>query len=188
MIFQKLDLKDVILISPSKLSDNRGYFSEIFRDDLLEKYIKKKFIAIQENESFSHKNVIRGLHFQKPPFSQSKLIRVPEGEIIDFVVDIRHGSPTFSKHVAVKLSKLNYKQLFIPSGFAHGFYVISDYAIVNYKVDNYFSKDHDSGINLFDKDLDLYKQIISYKTIISQKDKNLLKLSQLDSFYKINNE
>ena len=188
MIFEKLELEGVILISPNKITDNRGYFSEIFRDDLLEKYLGKKFIAIQENESFSYKNVIRGLHFQKPPFSQAKLIRVIEGEIIDFVVDIRHGSPTFSKHISVKLSKSNYKQLFIPRGFAHGLYVTSDYAISNYKVDNYFSKDHDSGINLFDKDLDLYKQIISYKTIISQKDKNLLKLSQLDSFYKINNE
>ena len=98
MIFEKLELEGVILISPNKITDNRGYFSEIFRNDLLEKYIKKKFIAIQENESFSLKNVIRGLHFQKPPFSQSKLIRVPEGEIIDFVVDIRHGSPTFSKY------------------------------------------------------------------------------------------
>ena len=120
--------------------------------------------------------------------NNKKLIRVIEGEIIDFVVDIRHGSPTFSKHISVKLSKSNYKQLFIPRGFAHGLYVTSDYAISNYKVDNYFSKDHDSGINFFDKDLDLYKQVISYKAIISQKDKNLLKLSQLDSFYKINNE
>ena len=179
MIFTKQKIQEVILISPNKIIDSRGFFSEIFRLKLFEEFIGKKINFVQENESYSFKNVLRGLHFQQPPFSQSKLIRVLEGEIIDFAVDIRKNSPTFSQHVAVNLSKESYNQLFVPRGFAHGFFVLSDYAIVNYKVDNYFSSKHDGGINFFDRSLGISEEIIKYKYILSEKDKNLLNIDNL---------
>ncbi len=181
MIFLKQKIQEVILISPNKIIDNRGFFSEVFRLKLFEEFIEKQIDFVQENESYSIQNVLRGLHFQKPPFAQSKLIRVLEGEIIDFAVDIRRNSQTFSQHVAVNLSKENYNQLFVPKGFAHGFFVLSEYAIINYKVDNYYSSKHDGGINFFDRSLGLYKKINKYKYILSEKDKNLLNINNLDN-------
>ena len=179
MIFTKQKIQEVILISPNKIIDSRGFFSEIFRLKSFEEFIGKKINFVQENESYSFKNVLRGLHFQQPPFSQSKLIRVLEGEIIDFAVDIRKNSLTFSQHVAVNLSKENYNQLFVPRGFAHGFFVLSDYAIVNYKVDNYFSSKHDGGINFFDRSLGISEEISKYKYILSEKDKSLVNIDNL---------
>ena len=179
MIFTKQKIQAVILISPNKIIDSRGFFSEIFRLKSFEEFIGKKINFVQENESYSFKNVLRGLHFQQPPFSQSKLIRVLEGEIIDFAVDIRKNSPTFSQHVAVNLSKESYNQLFVPRGFAHGFFVLSDYAIVNYKVDNYFSSKHDGGINFFDRSLGISEEISKYKYILSEKDKSLVNIDNL---------
>lgn len=179
MIFTKQKIQEVILISPNKIIDSRGFFSEIFRLKSFEEFIGKKINFVQENESYSFKNVLRGLHFQQPPFSQSKLIRVLEGEIIDFAVDIRKNSPTFSQHVAVNLSKESYNQLFVPRGFAHGFFVLSDYAIVNYKVDNYFSSKHDGGINFFDRSLGISEEISKYKYILSEKDKSLVNIDNL---------
>jgi len=138
-------IPDVLIFEPTIFGDDRGYFMESFRQDLLEKYIGDvKFV--QDNESFSEYGVLRGLHFQKPPFTQGKLVRVLQGAVLDVAVDIRLGSPTYGQHVAVKLSNENKRQLWAPRGFAHGFAVLSQTALFSYKCDNYYSPQHDGGI------------------------------------------
>ena len=140
MNFKKLSLKEVILIEPKKFKDNRGYFSETYRQDKLNLFLKKKINFCQENKSFSFKNVFRGLHYQIPPYSQSKLISVLNGAIMDVVVDVRINSPTFRKSLIVHLDDINNNQLFVPRGFAHGFLVTSESVTISYKVDNFYSK------------------------------------------------
>ena len=145
MKFIPTEIPDVVIIEPLIHGDNRGYFVETFRRDLFYQYINK-IEFVQDNESKSDYGVLRGLHYQLPPYSQSKLVRVIEGVVLDVAVDIRKKSPTFGKSVAVELSGQNKKQLFIPQGFAHGFVVLSESAIFSYKVDNFYNKESDRGI------------------------------------------
>lgn len=146
-------ISDIILIEPPVHHDERGHFFETFREDLLEEHLGYKVNFVQDNESKSIKGVLRGLHYQLPPNPQTKLVRVIYGNILDVAVDIRRSSPHFGQHVAVILNAENKHQLFIPPGFAHGFVVLSNEAIISYKVDNYFSKKDDRGIIYNDSDL-----------------------------------
>jgi len=169
MEFKELELKGVYLIKPVIHRDERGYFFESFRQDLFEKHIGK-IDFIQDNESFSKKGVFRGLHYQKYPKAQSKLVRVVKGRIIDIVLDLRKNSSTFLKYIMIELSDENKHQLFIPKGFAHGFYTVSDYAIVHYKVDEYYFPEYEGGINV--RSLQDYANAIQENALIlSQKDK-----------------
>ena len=164
-------IPDVLVIEPEVFGDHRGYFIESYsKIKFPSKYEQVTFI--QDNESKSSLGVLRGLHYQIAPHCQSKLVRVIQGSVIDVAVDIRKGSPTFGKHVAVKLTGENKKQLFVPRGFAHGFVVTSDSAIFSYKCDNYYSPKHDRGILFNDPDLAIDWKLKESKLILSDKDKN----------------
>lgn len=163
-------INDLKLIKTNFLEDHRGVFAETFRED----FIKKNFPGIrfiQENESKSSRGVLRGLHFQKPPFAQTKLVRVAYGEVLDVAVDLRLGSPTYGMHQTFLLSKENGLQLFVPKGFAHGFIVLSETAILQYKVDNYYMKESEDRISFDDGDLKIDWQIPHASIIISDRDK-----------------
>lgn len=180
MKFQPTQIPDVIIVEPRVFGDSRGYFQESFRQDLFEKEIPGvKFI--QDNESMSLFGVLRGLHYQLPPFDQAKLVRVVTGRVLDVAVDIRRNSPTFGRCVSVELSEENKRQIFIPRGFAHGFLVLSEKAVFQYKVDNYYSKEHDRGIAFDDPELGIDWVVDREKLILSEKDQNnpLLKDAQL---------
>ncbi len=174
------DIKDVVIIKPRIFNDSRGYFFESYSkrtfDDLIGPV---KFV--QDNESMSSKGVVRGLHFQYPPYAQSKLVRCVKGNVLDIAVDIRKGSPTFGKHVAVELSEGNHYQMFIPQGFAHGFAVLSDVAIFQYKCDNFYSPEADGGIYLLDDTLNIDWQINPDEMILSAKDMRSQKFEDFDS-------
>jgi len=185
MKFIKTEIPEVVIIEPKVFGDDRGYFMETFRQDLFEKNIRKVNF-IQDNESKSKKGVLRGLHYQLPPFAQSKLVRVIKGSVIDVAVDIRKNSPTFGKYVAVELSEENKRQLFIPRGFAHGFLVTSDEAIFTYKVDNYYSPTHDRGIRFDDSDIDIDWNFPKEEILVSDKDKNAPFLKDAEVFEYVN--
>ena len=172
MKFTRQSIPDVILIEPAVHGDNRGYFIETFRQDLFDKAIGYKVNFVQDNESKSTKGVLRGLHYQLPPYSQAKLVRIIEGSVLDVAVDIRKSSPTFGKHVAVGLTAENKRQLFVPHGFAHGFVVLSDSATFAYKVDNWYASEHDRGIAFNDQDLAIDWQLPLDILQLSDKDKN----------------
>ena len=174
MKFTRTEIPDVIIIDPSVFGDDRGYFSETFRIDKLNEFIEQDLIFCQDSESKSGFGVLRGLHFQKPPIEQTKIVRVIQGEVLDVAVDLRKDSPTFGKYVSERLSKDNKKQLFIPKGFAHGFVVLSQSATLNYKLDNFYSPFHDSGINYDSVGIDWILK--PEQLILSQKDLNLPKL------------
>ena len=166
-------IPDVLLIEPVIHSDERGYFVETYKQKLLDEALGYQVNFIQDNESKStSKGVLRGLHFQSPPFTQNKLVRVIEGEVLDVTVDIRRDSPTFGKHVSVELSEKNKKQLFVPGGFAHGFIVLSAGAIFTYKVDAYYSAEHEEGIAYNDKDIDIDWHFLEKDIILSKADQN----------------
>jgi dTDP-4-dehydrorhamnose 3,5-epimerase len=165
-------IADVILIEPTVHGDSRGYFLETFRQDLFENAIGYQVNFIQDNESKSTKGVLRGLHYQLPPYAQAKLVRVIEGSVLDVAVDIRKSSPTFGQHVAVELTADNKHQLFVPHGFAHGFVVLSDSATFAYKVDNYYAQEYDRGIAFDDNDLDIDWQLLLELLQLSDKDKS----------------
>ena len=148
MKFKRLQIPDIILCEPIVHKDNRGYFTEFFRKDKLEKYLGYKINFCQANESKSSYGVLRGLHYQINPYAQTKLVKVVSGKILDVVVDLRKDSSTFGKHISVELSAENKKSLFIPKGFAHGFLVLSEYATVNYKLDKYCRFDFEIHNNL----------------------------------------
>jgi dTDP-4-dehydrorhamnose 3,5-epimerase len=180
MKFIKTAISGVYIIEPSVFGDNRGYFSESFNLEKFEENIYPiKFM--QDNESKSSKGVLRGLHFQKPPFTQAKLVRCIEGRVMDVAVDIRKGSPTYGKHVAIELTGENKKQLFVPRGFAHGFSVLSNTAVFAYKVDNTYAPECDSGIRYDDKDLNIDWGLPEEEVQLSVKDKNLRFFKDLDS-------
>jgi len=162
-------IPDVKIFEPQVFTDERGYFMETFAQNFFEESIGEKITFCQENESVSKKNVLRGLHYQIPPFAQSKLVRVISGKILDIAVDLRKNSLTYKNYVSVILSDENKKQLFIPQGFAHGFLVISESAIVNYKVDNYYSPEHEQGIAWNDTTINIDWGNVD-KFIISEKD------------------
>jgi len=163
-------IKDVLLIEPTVHSDDRGYFSETFKQNLLDEAIGYKVNFVQDNESKSLKGVLRGLHYQLPPFTQVKLVRVIEGNVLDIAVDIRKSSPTFGQHVYVELTEQNKHQLFVPQGFAHGFVVLSDSATIAYKVDNYYAPEHDRGITFDDDQLKINWQLSADELKLSDKD------------------
>jgi len=170
MNFIRTEIADVVIIEPKIFQDNRGYFFESFRQDLFEKFINKKINFIQENESKSHYGVLRGLHFQKSPFAQAKLVRVIQGSVIDIAVDLQKNSKSFKKYIKVELSAKNKRQLFIPRGFAHGFLVTSPEVILSYKVDNYYSKENDSGIRYDDPLIGIDWGIDTNDIVLSEKD------------------
>ena len=170
MKFIPQSISDIVLIETVVHGDERGYFTETFRQDKFEEAIGYKVNFIQDNESKSSRGILRGLHFQLPPFAQSKLVRVVKGEVLDVAVDIRSGSPTFGQHVSVILSGENKRQLFIPRGFAHGFSVLSDVVIFSYKVDNYYSAESDRGLAFDDKNLGIDWQLSKEELQLSAKD------------------
>ena len=177
-------IPDVILIKPTVREDNRGFFLETFRQDLFEEALGYKVNYIQDNESKSTKGVLRGLHYQLPPFSQIKLVRVIDGRVLDVSVDIRKSSPTFGQHVAVELTAENKHQLFIPSGFAHGFVLLSDSATFSYKVNNYYAPEHDRGIAFDDKDLAVDWKLPHEHLQLSDKDKSNPTLANAKELFK----
>lgn len=179
MNFIPQTIPDIILIEPKIHGDSRGYFVETFRQDLLEKAIGYQVSFCQDNESKSTKGVLRGLHFQLPPFAQSKLVRVIQGEVLDVAVDLRESSPTFGKHVAIVLNDENKNQLFIPQGFAHGFVVLSETAVFAYKVDNYYSPECDRGLAYDDPALGIDWLLPAEELKLSDKDKQQPKLADL---------
>ncbi|MCH5235784.1 MAG: dTDP-4-dehydrorhamnose 3,5-epimerase [Muribaculaceae bacterium] len=173
-------IEGVYIIEPRVFKDARGYF--------FESYSKRDFDAkvapvnfVQDNESCSTKGVIRGLHFQKPPFTQAKLVRCVVGKVLDVAVDLRKGSPTYGQHVAVELSEENHRQFFIPKGFAHGFEVLSDVAVFQYKCDEYYHPEVDGGIDAFDPNLGIEWQTKFEEAIVSEKDTKHPKISEFDS-------
>ena len=170
MKFTPQSIPDVFLIEPQVHGDERGYFVETFRQDQFEQAIGYKVNLCQDNESKSSKGVLRGLHFQLPPFAQSKLVRVIEGEVLDVAVDIRQNSPSFGQNVAVLLNNTNKHQLFIPRGFAHGFVVLSDNATFAYKVDNYYSPQCDRGVAFNDPNLNIDWRLPVEQLQLSTKD------------------
>ena len=172
MKFIETEISDVYLIEPSVFGDGRGYFLESFN---LEKFQENVFPInfVQDNESKSSSGVVRGLHFQKPPYDQAKLVRCISGKVLDVAVDIRKNSQTYGKHIAVILSGDNKRQLFVPRGFAHGFSVLSESAIFAYKVDNIYAPEHDAGLLWNDKELNIQWGIEDSDVIISEKDAEL---------------
>jgi len=183
MEFIKQSIADVVLIKPNVHGDDRGYFVETFRQDKFEEAVGFKVGFVQDNESKSTKGVLRGLHFQKPPYAQSKLVRVIEGEVLDVAVDIRKGSPTFGQSVSAILSAENKHQLFVPRGFAHAFVVLSETAIFAYKVDNYYSPECDRGLAYDDVDLNVDWILSDEELKLSDKDQKQPKLTDLEACF-----
>ena len=173
MEIQKYNIEGVILLKPKVFGDNRGYFFESFNKRRFEEIVGHEVNFIQDNESKSSKGVLRGLHFQKPPYTQAKLVRVISGKVLDVAVDLRYESPTFGKYIAVELSSENKHQLFVPRGFAHGFVVLSESAIFSYKVDNHYAPSHDSGVIYNDIHFDIDWKIDESLIKLSEKDKHL---------------
>lgn len=182
MIFTRTLIPDVVIIDPAVHGDNRGYFIETFRQDKLEEFLGFKIPFCQDNESKSSYGVLRGLHFQLPPRPQSKLVRVIEGEVLDVAVDVRRGSPTFGKHVSVRLSGENKRQLFVPRGFAHGFVVLSETCTFLYKVDNYYAPECDRGLAFDDPALGIDWIVKSSDLKLSPKDLKQAKLGEGECF------
>ena len=178
MKINKTFIEGLLIIEPQLFKDDRGFFYESYNKNNLDKVVN--VIFVQDNESKSNKGVIRGLHFQKPPYAQTKLIRCISGSILDVAVDLRKNSKTYGKSFSIELSSDNNKQLFVPKGFAHGFQVISDEAIVNYKVDNFYNPKSDSGIIWNDKDLSI-DWSLDLKPILSKKDLKLISFKELKS-------
>ncbi len=182
MKFIRTKIEDVIICEPEVFADERGYFFESFRSDELENFLGYKVNFCQDNESKSKYGVLRGLHFQKAPYVQTKLVRVMHGNVLDVAVDIRKGSPTYGEHVSVELSAENKRQLFVPRGFAHGFVVVSQTATFAYKCDNYFSAQYERGLLFNDKELDIDWKIPERDLLLSEKDKNQPCLEDADTF------
>lgn len=165
----KTDIEGVVVIEPRVFDDARGYFFESYSKHRFDEAVRPVEF-VQDNESMSTRGVIRGLHFQRPPFSQSKLVRCVRGAVLDVVVDIRRGSPTYGSHVAVELTGENRRQLFVPRGFAHGFAVLSDEAVFQYKCDNYYHPESEGGISIADRSLGIDWRIDAAEAILSEKD------------------
>ena len=172
MKFVNTSIEGLVIIEPTVFGDNRGYFLESYNKKKFEEAIGKVSF-VQDNESKSSKEVLRGLHFQKPPYAQAKLVRCIEGKVLDVAVDIREGSETYGEHITVELSGENKKQVFIPRGFAHGFLVLSNTAIVSYKVDNSYAPAHDAGIRWDDSMLNIQWGVNEREVLVSEKDAKL---------------
>lgn len=163
-------LKGCFIIEPTVFKDERGYFYETFNQQKFTELTGQEIDFVQDNESFSSRGVLRGLHYQAGAFTQAKLIRVAQGKVLDVVVDIRKDSPTFGEHISVEISSENKKQLFIPKGFAHGFIVLSETVLFLYKCDNYYNKESERGIIYNDKTLNIDWKLAKSELIISEKD------------------
>jgi len=178
----KTHIQDLIIIEPRIFGDTRGYFFESFsQKDFEEKVFNTTFV--QDNESQSVYGVLRGLHFQKPPYAQAKLVRVVKGKVLDVAVDLRVGSPTYGQYASVELSEENKRQFFVPRGFAHGFVVLSDEAIFQYKCDNYYAPQAEGSLLWNDPDLKIDWKIEADKVILSEKDKISPLLKDLEKIF-----
>lgn len=175
----KTFIEGVVIIEPHIFKDSRGYFFESFSQREFDEKVRP-IVFVQDNESQSSYGVMRGLHFQRPPFTQSKLVRCVKGAVLDVAVDIRKGSPTYGQHVAVELNEENHRQFFIPKGFAHGFAVLSDTAVFQYKCDEFYHPEADGGISILDDSLCI-DWMIKDKVILSEKDTKQPKLDEFDS-------
>ena len=173
-------IEGLVIIEPKIFKDARGYFFESFSQREFDEKVRK-INFVQDNESMSGYGVMRGLHFQRPPFTQSKLVRCVKGWVLDVAVDIRKESPTYGRHVAVELSEENHRQFFVPRGFAHGFAVLSKTAVFQYKCDNFYTPEADSGISLQDESLGIDWRIPISHAILSEKDTKHLCLKDFDS-------
>lgn len=167
----KTDIEGVLIVEPQVFGDARGYFVETYNE---KRYMDAGITArfVQDNQSFSSYGVVRGLHFQRPPFTQAKLVSCIRGKVLDVAVDLRHDSPTFGRHVAVELSEENHRQFFIPKGFAHGFSVLSETALFAYKCDELYHPEADGGISLLDESLGIDWKVPVEKMLLSEKDKH----------------
>jgi dTDP-4-dehydrorhamnose 3,5-epimerase len=174
------NIDGLVIIEPNVFGDARGYFMETFQKNTFNSNVTETEF-IQDNESKSSKGVLRGLHFQLPPYQQAKLVRVIEGEVLDVAVDLRKDSKTYGQHYSILLSGENKKQFFVPRGFAHGFVVLSETAIFSYKVDNLYAPTHDSGILWNDETLNIDWNIDSALIQLSEKDKNLSSFKDFNS-------
>ena len=183
----KTEIDGVVIIEPRLFKDDRGYFFESYSEKDFNAQVREiKFV--QDNESKSSYGVLRGLHFQKPPYAQSKLVRVIKGAVLDVAVDIRKGSPTFGKHVAVELTEDNHRQFFIPRGFAHGFSVLTPEVIFQYKCDNFYAPQSEGALAWDDPDLGIDWRIPSDKIILSEKDKHHPRLKDAEGLFDYNEQ
>ncbi len=179
MIAKKTKLKGCYVLEPRVFEDKRGYFLESYNRNVFNEALDLKVEFVQDNESFSSKGVLRGLHYQVGEHAQSKLVRVIKGKVLDVAVDIRKNSPTFEQHVSVELTEDNKKQLFIPRGFAHGFVVLSHTAVFSYKCDNFYNKESEHGIIFSDPTLNIDWKLPKNQLIISEKDIKLPKFEDI---------
>lgn len=178
----RTDIEGLAVIEPRIFNDSRGYFFESFSErDFCEQVAQVKFV--QDNESKSSYGVIRGLHFQKPPYAQAKLVRVVKGKVLDVAVDLRAGSPTYGKHFSVELSDENHRQFFIPRGFAHGFSVLSDEVVFQYKCDNYYAPQSEGSVIWNDPDLAIDWGVPRDKAVLSEKDSGNPRLRDLEKIF-----
>ena len=175
----------VLILEPCVFTDPRGYFFESYNRREFDRLVGPVEF-VQDNESCSSRGVMRGLHFQHPPHAQAKLVRCVRGRVLDVAVDIRKGSPSFGRHVAIELSEDNHRQFFIPRGFAHGFAVLSDIAVFQYKCDNYYCPEADGGISIVDTSLEIDWQLDLTEAILSEKDKHHPLFSEFESPFKFN--
>ena len=181
----KTDIEGVVIIEPRIFKDDRGYFYESFSQrEFEEKVCRTTFV--QDNQSKSSYGVVRGLHFQRPPYSQSKLVRCIKGAVLDVAVDIRKGSPTFGKYVAVELTEDNHRQFFVPRGFAHGFAVLSEEAVFQYKCDNFYNKESEGSVAWNDQELAIDWRIPVEKVLLSEKDKLSKTIAEADFLFDYN--
>ena len=180
----KTAIDGLVIIEPKVFGDARGYFFESFSQKEFDEKVRK-INFVQDNESMSSYGVMRGLHFQTPPFTQSKLVRCVKGKVLDLAVDIRKGSPTYGQYVAVELSEDNHRQFFVPRGFAHGFVVLSETAIFQYKCDNFYAPEAEAGISILDGNLGIDLQIPTDKALLSEKDMKHALLKDFDSPFSI---
>lgn len=176
----KTDIDGVVIIEPKIFNDARGYFFESYNKATFDAQVARVDF-VQDNESCSSRGVMRGLHFQRPPHAQAKLVRCVRGQVLDVAVDIRKGSPTYGRHVSCLLTEENHRQFFIPRGFAHGFAVLSDTAVFQYKCDNYYCPEADGGISIIDPELNIDWGIAIEEAILSEKDKNHPLLHEFDT-------
>lgn len=170
MVITETKLKDCFILEPKVFEDERGYFLESYNQKTFNQLLGGHIDFVQDNESFSSKGVLRGLHYQTGTYAQSKLVRVIQGKVLDVAVDIRRGSSTFGEHISVELSESNKKQLFVPRGFAHGFIVLSDKAMFSYKCDNFYNKESEAGIIYTDAILNIDWILPQNLHIVSEKD------------------
>ena len=183
----KTDIEGVVILEPRVFRDARGYFFESYSKKVFDELVRP-IDFVQDNESMSTRGVMRGLHFQRPPFAQSKLVRCVKGRVLDVAVDIRKGSPTYGKHVAVELTEDNLLQFFVPRGFAHGFAVLSDVAVFQYKCDNNYHPEADGGISIDDDSFGIDWRIDTDEAILSEKDTLHPLLKDFDSPFDINTD